>query len=128
MELIIKSLFPIAIVLLSIILWGAFFYIRKMITNSEIKLRMNIQITSHVIVFISYPFITSSVFSLLNCEYFKYSNNSYLKQDLDIRCYSRDHFLILFCYGLLMTVICVFGFPLFILYKLREKSRKNELV
>ncbi len=51
---------------------------------------------------------------------------TFLKSDLDIKCFSNEHLKLLFSIGLPSILIWVIGFPLFIFLKMR--SNRHQLI
>jgi hypothetical protein len=69
-----------------------------------------------------YPGITSTAFQGLKC--LEIDGVSYLKRDLNIECYTSEHWTIIFSLVIPVILIYVVGFPIIIAIIIK-KNRKN---
>jgi hypothetical protein len=91
--------------------------------RKQYKLNRRIYVTACIITYFLYPTIVNLTFSLFNCTRVEGTTDFYLRRDFTIKCWTSSHVIKAIMIGLPMMAVWVFGFPLFIFWKL-FKSRK----
>jgi hypothetical protein len=80
LKVIFFGILPIVCGMIAAIIWFIIHLVYLRLTGLQTQLKMNIQVTVFIILFIAYPIITTMCFSLFNC--FKIDDNkSYLRRD-----------------------------------------------
>lgn len=83
LKVLLFGLIPIMFGLISTVIWILIGFLMKKLRDREIDVRLNIEVTFFIIVFIAYPSITTLSFSLFNCQ--RIDNQSYyLRRDFSI--------------------------------------------
>jgi len=78
--------------------------------------------TITVLMFLMYPTIMIQAFNSFSC--YEINDKYYLVQDINIECYTQEHYMILIKYVMPIMVVWVLGFPLMILYLLFKHRDK----
>lgn len=74
-------------------------------------------VTSFIIVYLTYPTIANLSFSLFDCVHLD-DGYSYLRRDLQIKCWTGTHSSVAFLIALPIIIVWVVLFPLVVLFKL----------
>jgi hypothetical protein len=120
-EILLVGLLPIAFGLLSSLIWLASLLVKKFRSRTTtdwkdwlMDLRLRVSANIFVIVQVLYPSITNACFSLFNCMAGP-NQKRYLKRDVTIICWERDHLNICLSIGLPIMIFWILGFPTFII-------------
>ena len=124
-KVIISGLTPILLIVLFII----FFHARRKIIKEDYELfKKKIIISTIVILFLVHPSISDKVFKLFFCMELD-QGKTWLKIDLDLRCWQEEHLKFILILGLPILVIWIVGVPvlgLVLLFKNRKNLEEDE--
>eukprot|EP00347_Sterkiella_histriomuscorum_P005203 403357498 len=122
LQVILAGLLPFILSMITLIVW-ILFYFSKRIQMTRQELKRNIKTSFVLFGFLCYPQISSQAFSLFSCLQFE-NGKSYLRQDMQIECWTKDHMNMMFMIGITFIIFYSFAFPAFIFTQLFLSKKK----
>ena len=116
---------PLIAILLLCIFWGIVYLLRK---SSSQNVRKNLTLSIVTVLFLIYPSMISISFGLINC-YELNPGERWLLRDLQIRCWSGDHYRWVYIIAIPMILFWVIGIPLLgfrMIFKRRKELHMEE--
>ncbi|CAG9330610.1 unnamed protein product [Blepharisma stoltei] len=122
-KLIIMSIIPAIIGLISILFWGSVAIYRKTLNSFKNDLISTIVI----LLFLFHPNLVKSMFAVFSCRQID-EGEYWLVQDLDIRCWDRGHVFYSLAVAVPSMIIWGIGIPTVSLYFLWRNKRKLDSI
>jgi hypothetical protein len=120
---------PIAFGIFFSLFWLVYLLVKKVKSGTPnwkewLKdLRLRVSANFFIIVQVLYPSISKYCFTLFDCTSGP-NHQQYLKRDLTITCWGKDHLKICLSIGLPIFIVWIIGFPVFILNQMRRNLPK----
>ena len=122
LKVILFGLLPILVGLGTSLIWYLIYLYKFYVQGLIINLRLNIQVTFFIVVYLTYPTITNLSLQLFNC--FSMEDGSFLRRDLSVQCGTSSQLKMATAIGIPFIVIWSIGFPVYVFTNL-NRNRQN---
>ena len=122
LKVILFGILPILVGLGTSLIWYLIYLYKFYVQGLIINLRLNIQVTFFIVVYLTYPTITNLSLQLFNC--LSMDDGSFLRRDLSVQCGTSTQLKMATAIGIPFIVIWSIGFPAYVFTNL-NRNRQN---
>ena len=137
LKILLNSCLPLLVSLVTFPIWVGYVFMKQKYYNPNVRSKVNINVNFIIAkiilfvvisVFILYPLIAQSCFSLFQCYSLDPNLDTvFVKQDLEVECWGTTHIRNILLFSFPGLVIWGIGFPIFIFWRIKQylKLRSN---
>lgn len=130
MKVIAYGSIPAILMFVAAIFWSAKYLYKKLRGKDLFELRKSITVTCYILIYFFYPVIVNLTLSLFICTELEDEHGNlsfYLIRDMSVKCWTPDHYKTAIGIAAPLIVIWIFGFPLYIFWRLyRARGNLND--